>query len=253
LLFILALTLYLWNHQKWWQGAVVASLLILKPTIGLPVLGLSVLYLLVLKKVRAVGALVLSISLLAAFGWLIDHGWVSQFLTVGSGKFSETFGYNPTIWGLAGYVCQQASLCTTAAGGALTLGLVLAILILIITRGRRIPASVMLSLIIPVSLLVTPYLWAYDQILLIICVSVLAEIFMRKGYPYLLVASFPILFSLISLLLLYLAVISGHDAWSAVLSMIILVVVWKQIPKNSPDSVIDSIYSEQILEITSII
>ena len=247
LLFILALTLYLWNHQKWWQGAVVASFLILKPTIGLPVLGLSVLYLLILKKVRAIGALVFSLSLLAAFGWLIDPGWLNKFLTVGGGKFSETFGYNPTIWGMAGYACQQASLCTTAAGGALALGLVVAIIILITTRGRLTPPGLMLSLIIPVSLLVTPYLWAYDQILLIICVTVLADLFIRKGYPYLLVACFPILFSLISLLLLYLAVITGHDAWSAVLSLIVLVAIWMQLLKDPPDSVKEPISLELIL------
>ncbi len=247
LLFVLALTIYLWNHQKWWQGAVVASLLILKPTIGLPVLGLSFLYLLILKKVQSIGALVLSISILAVFGWLIDPDWVSQFLTVGSGKFSETFGYNPTVWGLAGYGCQQANLCTTAVGGALALLLTLVIIYLIFTRGRQIAPGLMLSLIIPVSLLVTPYLWAYDQILLIISISVLAEKFTRSGYPYLLVASFPIIFSLISLLLLYLAVISGRDAWSAVLSFLILVIVWLQIPQDPPDSVTNSISLEQIL------
>jgi hypothetical protein len=225
----------------------VATFLILKPTIGLPVLGLSFLYLLVQKKFQAIGALFLSISLIAVFGWLIDPNWVNQFLIVGSGKFSETFGYNPTIWGMAGYLCQQASLCTTAVGGALALGLVFAIIILITTRGRQIPPGLMLSLIIPISLLVTPYLWAYDQILLIICVSVSAEIFMRKGYPYLLVASFPILFSSFSLLLLYLATISGHDAWSAVLSLLILVIIWMQIPKDPPDSVKYSMSTEQIL------
>jgi len=75
----------------------------------------------------------------------------------------------------------------------------------------------------------------------------LAEKFKRMGYPYLLVASFPILVSLISLLLLYLAAISGHDAWSAVLSLLILVIVWLQIPKDPPDSVTNTIRSEQIL------
>ncbi len=71
--------------------------MVLKPTIGLPVFGLSFLYLRIEKKVRAIGALVLSISVLAAFGWLIDLDWVSQFLIVGSGKFSTTPGYNPTV------------------------------------------------------------------------------------------------------------------------------------------------------------
>lgn len=143
------------------------SLLALKPTFGLPFSGFYCLYLLVLKKFRALSVSLLSLVLLPISGCLIDPDWIGKFVTVGSGKFNQTIGHNPSIWGIAGIVCQQSRFCTITVGGLIALGLIGATLYLIVARGKWLSPTPMFSLVIPVSLPITPYLWAYDQILLL--------------------------------------------------------------------------------------
>lgn len=245
LLLLVSLVSYLWTRHKWWQGAVVAAFLLLKPTIGLPVLGLCCIYLFLLGKYRPLMAAFLAALLIAVAGWLIDPGWISMFLSVGSGKFNETFGYNPSVWGLTGFFCRQSALCTVSWGGLFALVLVAATVYLLLVQGRRMSPALLLSLVIPVSLLITPYLWAYDQILLLVSVCMVVELLVRKRYPYMLAASFPLLFSLLSLLLLSLANTVGHDAWSAALPLLMVLLVGFLISKNPPGSIIYPLPVEQ--------
>lgn len=246
LLLLLALVSFLWTRRRWWQGAVLVSLLVFKPTIGLPVAGLCILYLFVQKQYRAIGTSLLTLVLMAVAGWLIDPEWIGKFLAVGGGKFNETFGYNPSIWGLSGFICQQSRLCTVTVGSLFSIAIIAATLLLIAVRGKWCSPPLVLGLVVPVSLLITPYLWAYDQILLLVSVCLIVELLARKGYPFLMAASFPILFSLVSLFLLYLANISGHDAWSAGISFIAISLILFLVSKDPPGSIIYSRELEQI-------
>ena len=246
LLFILALTLFLWNHQKWWQGGILLALLILKPTLGLSIICFSSLWLLIHKKYSTILAMTTTIALLGIIGWLQDPDWIGKFLSVGKSKFAETFGYNPTMWGLAGVLCKQVQLCTAEIGSVLSIAIVLGLSYLIFSRSHLLSAPLMMSLVIPLSLLITPYIWAYDQILLIICLSVVVYLFSQKPYPYLPVALIPIMFSVFSLLLLYLAYRMGHDAYSALLPLMCFFMIWAKMPSSGLDAQVVSESQEQI-------
>ena len=85
--------------------------------------------------------------------------------------------------------------------------------------------------------MLTPYLWAYDQLLLIIPLAVTIGLLIGQERPYLLIAVLPISLALVSIVFLN---ISGHidnDAWSALVplfSLILLSVGLLFPPKKGP-------------------
>ena len=171
-LLILVLMMMLWEKQQWFLGGLLLPLLGLKPSFGLLIGVLLGVWLVLRQKWTALaGALAASLGL-CVLGWLYNPYWISEFITIGSGKLGKTFGYSPTVWGVSGQLCSQTRECTLIIGGVIG-GMCLIIYLFFIFRspGNRRPALVM-SLAIPVALLVTPYGWAYDQILLIIPIVV---------------------------------------------------------------------------------
>jgi cytochrome c biogenesis factor len=76
------------------------------------------------------------------------------------------------------------------------------------------------SAAILIALLITPYLWAYDQILLILPILSISNTLARIKTPYFIVSLLPIMFTILSLVLLYLASIKGHDVSSILLTII---------------------------------
>lgn len=203
----------LWNCQRWAPGGAVLALLLLKPTIGLPLVFLAMGWLLFRRRYRALLA-TLTVGLgLVVVGWLQDPGWITGFLANGHRKLFDTFGYSPTVWGAAGAICSHRFGCTLWLGSGLAL--------LVAATGTfllwRVPALTPLDafdLAIPVVLAVTPYLWAYDQVLLLLPVVWLSTGVMGRGQPYLRAALAPLGFAVFSLALLFLAGVLGHDGWS---------------------------------------
>ena len=90
--------------------------------------------------------------------------------------------------------------------------------------GNRSPALIM-SLVIPIALLVTPYGWAYDQILLIIPIVVIILAMIAKKFPYIISAVLFLLISLMALAFVYLAMKIEYDMWSAGVVFVCLLLV----------------------------
>jgi len=112
------------------------------------------------------------------------------------------------------------------AVSVLVIGVSLVLLIRFLLRNRnRLDPAILLSFLLPVSLMFAPYLWAYDQILLMVPILVAMIGFHRLGRPYLLVAALPIMMTLLSLILLLLAVYLGNDASSVLLTVVSLLLV----------------------------
>ena len=86
------------------------------------------------------------------------------------------------------------------------------------------------SIAVLIALLITPYLWAYDQVLLILPILYITNALAGIKTPYIIVSLLPILFTMISLLLLYLATLNGHDVGSILLTLIIAgALIWTEI------------------------
>lgn len=215
----------LWENQQWFLGGLLLPLLALKPSFGLLIGVLLGLWLILQQKWTAlVGALAASLGL-CVLGWLYNPSWISEFIAIGSGKLGKTFGYSPTVWGVSGQLCSQTRECSMIVGGVLSGLFLIAFLYFIFqSPGNRNPALVM-SLVIPIALLVTPYGWAYDQILLIIPIVVIIIAMIARNFPYIIPAVLFLLISLLALAFVLLAMKIEYDMWSAGVVFVCLLLV----------------------------
>jgi hypothetical protein len=238
LLLILSLTIVLWDHHKWWQGCIVLSLASLKPTIGLPILGFIGFWLLTQRKFGAILSIILTEFAIYAIGRLLNPQWLYKYVSIGNQKLLSTFGYSPTVWGLGGLVCNHVRLCTLGIGIIVSLLLTIGVFWFLLKNKNSCTPAMIFSLIIPLVVSITPYIWAYDQLILIVPISAISIAMLRQNYPYVLAAVTPILVTFLSLVLLYLATILRHDIWGIFvpilsLSLVFLLYSKRLNPRNS--------------------
>ena len=188
-LFALAWIAFLWQKGKWFWGGFLLGLLVLKPNLGFMVILLVFVWLLLDKKWMALcGTLASGIFLLIA-GLIYNPTWIIQYLQVGSNKLAETFGGSPTVWGLGALISHNRTVVTLIIGSLA--GLILLFWFfrgLLHSQATLRPVSV-LALAVSVTLLVTPYTWTYDQLLLILPISAVILAMDRSGVRFPLTAS----------------------------------------------------------------
>jgi len=224
-LLILVLMIMLWENEQWFLGGLLLPLLALKPSFGLLIGVLLGVWLILQQKWTALGGAVAASLGLCVLGWLYNPSWISEFIAIGSGKLGKTFGYSPTVWGVSGQLCSQAKECTMIVGGVLCgLFLITFLYFNFQTSGNRSPALIM-SLAIPIALLVTPYGWAYDQILLIIPIVVISIAMIARKFPYIIPAILFLLISLLALAFVLIAMKIEYDMWSAGVVFVCLLLV----------------------------
>jgi hypothetical protein len=174
----------LWERGRWFWGGAALSILLLKPSIGVPIIALAGLFLLVRKSYRGlagVGAGGMGILLV---GLLLNPNWVSEYLGVVQSKQSETFGYSSTLWGLSGLAVGFDPTYTILLGAILTL-VICTLYFLAIRRWKTMSPLHGLALSVAVALFVTPYLWPYDQVLLWLPMTLSMPALIKQRAPYL--------------------------------------------------------------------
>ena len=167
-LFALVWIAFLWEKGKWFWGGFLLGLLALKPNLDLPILLLLAIWLLRRKRWTALfGTLVSGIFVLIA-GLIYNPAWVVQYWHVGSNKLAGTFGGSPTVWGLGALICHNHATCTLTLGGLAALLVLLGFFRIVLRSRATLQPVPVLALAVTVTLLVTPYTWTYDQLLLIL-------------------------------------------------------------------------------------
>ena len=225
LLFILTVVILLWNNGRWFLGGLVMAFTFLKPTLGIPLIAMTGVWNLREKRLSAIAGNIVGYAAIMGIGWIQNPDWFTTFLKAGYRKLSDTFGYSPTIWGVSSFICNHDHTCTIG------LGWVTLVLLLVSTLWwlyqSRIPISpiAILGIAIPLTVVITPYIWAYDQILLIIPIITLTMMMAERGYPYLFTAILPIGISILAIGLLFIAIQLGNDSWSMSVPLIILVLM----------------------------
>lgn len=224
LLLSLVGTARLWGRGAWLEGGLLSSVVILKPQIGLPMLGLLGIWLLVRQRWSGLAGMGLGALTLYALGAIFDSSWAGRWLSIGQDKVSGVFGFSPTGWGVAAALCHHQYPCASILGGVLSFTAAAAGLWIILCSQSRTPLNV-IGVIIPVSLLATPYLWAYTQVLLVIPILLAMGSLYCRRLPYLLVATFPLGMAVLAFGLLFVAVSLGNDVWSAFVPLISLLLL----------------------------
>jgi hypothetical protein len=161
LFFLLAAAYYSHTRGHFFAAGVLLALQIAKPNLTLLFVPLVGLILLTRRDWRTLSGLVAGGLALLAASWIVLPGWVLSWL--GAAEKARMASITPTWWGLSYDLVGEAHWQLLAGGGvaAIILGTVL-----VIWRERHENLLFSTGLALAVSTFATPYLWAYDQLVL---------------------------------------------------------------------------------------
>jgi len=227
LLLVICGVVYLWEKGRYRLGGVLLSLLACKPNIGMPVIVILSLWLLSKGRQGAVVACLAGGSVLAAMAMLYNPYWPGEFIQ----SSSLLFGFlkqTPTLPGVAAQLAGRGGIMPILLGWSA--GAVIAATCWALLRHRRydIDDRSAVSLAIVFTLLLTPYAWPYDQLLLIVPLVTVMLSMQRSGYPFLLCVSLPLAVDLLAIILFALSGTIRTENYSVLLTLLLLsLLVWQ--------------------------
>ena len=226
ILLFLCATAYLWEKGNWKSGGFIIAMSALKPNTGAPLLGFLMIWLLFQKKWKGLLGLTMGVISILLVGVLINPGWLREYILVGNQKLSDTFGFSPTLWGLASPICRYQLNCVLFMGGSAVSLLGLVIGYILINNKNPVTPSPAISLSIIGALLITPYLWPYDQVLLILPILFIMKT-LHSRYPYLVSATLFLCIDLITIGLLLVTIRVEKENFNGLISILVFIlVVW---------------------------
>jgi hypothetical protein len=220
ILLFLALGLYYFEKQHWLLGGVYIALSMIKPQIGVPLILFLSFWLLMRKKWLGIIGEGILMLFLYVLGWLFNHSWLIQWLEMGGKKLESSFCCTPTLWGLSSLFCNFDMSCGLIVGAVIAL-LACALLFLLLTQIPNNKANIALGLSIPVALLVSPYLWTYSQIILLIPILIIVVILKEEHFPYLLTTPFPLYMALFSAGIVFVSMRIGVDVITSLVPIVV--------------------------------
>ena len=222
LLLLLAGTVFLWEKGKWEWGSLLLPLLMLKPNLGAPLLVLLGVWLLFQKRYESILGIASGLLALLVIGFLQNPHWVTDYWSIGNNKLAETFGGSPTVWGLSHLVCRNQSACTLAFGGVAALLIVLAFFWLVLPRRAELSPLSLIALAATVTLLVTPYTWTYDQLLILLPVVDITLAMDKAGYRFALVSTLFLGLDILIVALLFFDAMLRVEILNAIIPLLVL-------------------------------
>jgi hypothetical protein len=219
LLLVIVCMIFLWEHGKWWQGSALLPILALKPNLGVPIIILLSIYLIFQRKTSSIIAEVLSGLALITIGLAQNTNWISEFLKAGNIKLSQTFGFSPTIWGISALICKYRMNCSVAFGTILGLIFMIAYLYFLTRKQSNISPALAVGFAISIMLLLTPYTWPYDQLLLIVPIIIFTMSLAKAGYRFMPLALIFIVIDVIAIILLGISAIIQMEIFNAIIPL----------------------------------
>lgn len=234
-LLVLAGVVYLWREGKWWQGSLLLSLLVLKPNLGVPLIAMLSLYLLIRRRFSALlweGAGGLALLLV---GILQNAHWIGEYVNVGSAKLETTFGASPTVWGVSGTICHYNLNCTVPPAALAALLLLAGYVYLLVKSRDSLSPAWAAGFAVTVVLLVTPYTWQYDQLLLLIPIISITMGLAASGVPFLPNALIFIALDILAFVLLWMSGNTGNGVWFVFIPLCVLALAaWAFLREERP-------------------
>ena len=212
LLFFVTLAMLLFDRKKWFGGGFLLSLLSVKPSIGIPLLALAGVWLLSRRQWMGILGMLMGGIALFLIGVLANPSWVVDYVNIGGDSFSKYFGMHPTLWGVVDKILVVNS-------RSLVAGMIVALIIFLLEACFFLKTAVgpfeAFASILPAGLLIAPYSWAYDQILLTVpIVYLVMSISISRGSKVAVIFLFWVVALAVSLVSI--AYLVDHDVWSVV-------------------------------------
>lgn len=224
ILLLLVLTAVLWEHSFWFAGGLTLGLTVVKPQPVLLLLPTLAFWLLLRKRWNGLAGLSVAfgVNLVATFA--LYPNFLSDWLAVATSKVNGVVGRMPTLWGIT-YDVVGDSRGQMIVAIVLVLLVVLANGIVVWRLQARSPREVM-AVGLLFSLVVTPYLWNYDQVLLLLPLFVGLRWLERRGAPVSSIMLIPLALAGLELLLLLIAGIRVKDTLSVILPLLLGILLW---------------------------
>ena len=223
LLLFIALSIYFFSREKWLYGGLIVSLMLLKPSLGVPFLALTSIWLFSKKQWLALAGIAFGALLLYGVGALYNSHWVLEYLSIGKYTFDKYNGWQITLWSLAGVFFKSTAWQIAAGIVGVCVVLLIAGTFLIGKNNIESNPFRVAVIFLPVTLLIAPYAWNYEQALLVIPV---VYILMTLSSVYGDAKSALFSLSVISLSFIMILVSNSHgwgnDAWC----ILVTVFVW---------------------------
>lgn len=231
LLLLLTISIRLFRIHKWFWGGFALSFLALKPSIGFPIFLFSGLWLLFRKKWQGIWGMIAGGFVLLLIGMAVNYRWPIDYINIGEYSLSKYYGMHPTLWGVVGKLFK-----TDIAGiavGLVCVAFVFAVATYLFWKNKsEIEAFSAFAIILPAGLLVSPYSWHYDQILLVVSiVFLLINISAKYGLGRAALFMFGIL--ALAFATIAAAYPLGHDVLSFLNSLVIWIFSLYFVAKNN--------------------
>lgn len=225
-LFVLVAIALLWQRRRWFSGGFLLAFFLIRPNIGVPLMGLVGLWLLLTRNGRAIVGFFSGVACLLLISQVMSPNWIEPWLGVGNNKLLNTFGYHPNLWGLVGWLSGHNLLAVIWIGLFLALVVIgMTVLWLRSSTGKTTPLAA-LAVTIPASMFIAPYMWAYDQVLFIFSIVVCAGELVKLNMPYLIPTTLHIFVSIAALVLLAVSITVGEDSLGGLLSLLVTGLVY---------------------------
>ncbi len=188
------------KKQNLFWGGVLLSISILKPNLGIPLLSLIGTYLLISRQYSTIMGLGLGLFSMFLISFVIHPGWMLDYFQVLVSKQTNTYGYSPSIWGLTFLLTGKDLVLSILLSVFVCLALIVMYLRRITSRKNH-PFLLITSIAAAMTTLITPYLWPYDQIILIVPIVFAMTILFERRLSFLTSSLFFLLIDIIIIII----------------------------------------------------
>jgi hypothetical protein len=163
-LILVVVAAVLWDRGAWLAGGLLLGITIVKPQPVAFLLPMLALWTIWHRRWRALGGLILSLGVSALATFALFPNFISEWQGAMLSKVGGVSARMPTVWGITADIFGATSLATWSA--LALIALVAAISVGLMERWRASTLELTSALLIG-SVIVSPYLWNYDQVVLI--------------------------------------------------------------------------------------
>jgi hypothetical protein len=222
LLVVITCVLYCWQRGKWRLGTAILPILALKPNLGIPIISLLLIYLIRKKEYPSLIFGGISSFVLLLLGFVQNPRWMLDFWNVGINFLSSNFGFSPTIWGISSFLCHFDLNCTIVYGSFICVLIFGAYGYLIMRKTQVLSPMIVIGFSTTIMLLITPYTWTYDQLLLLIPILSLAFSLSDDGVKFVPISMILLAMGIFAMILVWVTAITQLEIWNAALPLSVL-------------------------------
>ncbi len=232
-LVFLVLALHFMQKKRDLAAGIALSLLALKPPF-LAIVALIGLWLLFRRNWKAIGGILIGGLALLGIGMLQDLHWVEKFRGASENLFNIRLGNQPTLISYSRLACAGDLTCALAIYVLAAIALTGLYAWLVWKKRAMLTPLMVFSAAIALGVLLPPYIWSYDYVLLVIPLCYICFELVRRRESYLHATLFLLVLDALSLGMVTLfwinpesnALTIQRDMWSIWVGILVLAAAW---------------------------